>query len=86
MILGGQASTDFPPDMIAVLAEAGLLVCIDAQGLARGPDPGPLRLRPFPAEAVAGAAMLKLSRAEAMAVWRADPPALLAGSACPRWR
>ncbi len=38
-----------PPDMIAVLAAAGLRVGIDAQGLARGPDPGPLRLRPFPA-------------------------------------
>ncbi len=78
VILGGQASTDFPPDMIAVLSEAGLLVCIDAQGLARGPDPGPLRLRPFPAEAVAGAAMLKLSRAEAMAVCGGVEPERLA--------
>jgi 6-phosphofructokinase 2 len=68
VILGGQASTDFPTEMIAVLADAGLRVCIDAQGLARGPDPGPLRLRPFAAEAVARASMLKLSRAEALAV------------------
>ena len=78
VILGGQCSTDFPPDTIAMLAEAGLKVCLDCQGLARGPDPGPLRLRPFRPEAVAGASLLKLSRAEAEAVCGGlDPGALL---------
>ena len=86
VILGGQASTDFPPETIAVLAEAGLHVCIDCQGLARGPDPGPLRLRPFAAEAVAGASLLKLSRAEALAVCGGlDPASLALARTCPRW-
>jgi 6-phosphofructokinase 2 len=83
VILGGQASTDFPTDMIAVLAAAGLRVCIDAQGLARGPDPGPLRLRPFPARAVAGASMLKLSQAEALAVCGTLEPEALASLGVP---
>ena len=86
VILGGQASTDFPTDMIAVLAAAGLRVCIDAQGLARGPDPGPLRLRPFPARAVAGASMLKLSQAEAMAVCGTWSPRRWRRWASPKWR
>ncbi len=78
VILGGQCSTDFPPETIAVLAEAGLHVCVDGQGLARGPDPGPLRLRPFAPAAVSGASLLKLSRAEAVAVCGGlDPPSLL---------
>ena len=65
VLLGGQTAGDFPPEMIAVLAAAGLSVCIDAQGLARGAHPGPVRLRPFPVGAVAGATAVKLNRAEA---------------------
>ncbi len=74
VILGGQCSTDFPPETIAVLSDAGLQVCIDAQGLARGPDPGPLRLRAFPPAAVAGARVVKLARGEAIAVCGSDEP------------
>ncbi len=77
VILGGQSSTDFPPETIAVLRDAGKKVCIDGQGLARGPDPGPIRLRPFGPEAVAGAAVLKLSLGEATAVCGSTAPAAL---------
>jgi len=48
-----------------VLAAAGMRVCVDAQGLARGPDPGPVVLRRFSPAAVAGAAAVKLNRSEA---------------------
>ena len=52
---------------------------IDGQGPARGPDPGPVRLRPFPPDAIAGVAILKLNRleAEAAAGGRLDRDALL---------
>lgn len=65
VLLGGQTAGDFPPEVIAVLAAAGLAVCIDAQGLARGDGTGPVALRRFPTAAVAGAAAVKLNRAEA---------------------
>jgi sugar/nucleoside kinase (ribokinase family) len=50
-------------------------VCLDAQGLARGAGPGPVRLRPFEAEAVEGVTALKLNVAEAQAL--DDPEELL---------
>ena len=67
VILGGQTAGDFPPETIAGLAEAGHRVCIDGQGLCRGDAPGPVRLRPFPPDAIRGVSILKLNRAEAEA-------------------
>jgi hypothetical protein len=72
VVLGAQSAGDFPPDMIAALAEAGLRVCLDGQGLARGGAPGPVRLRSFPAQAVAGVHVLKLNIAEARAFGDVD--------------
>lgn len=67
VILGGQTAGDFPPETIAGLADAGHLVCLDGQGLCRGDAPGPVRLRPFPPEAIRGVSILKLNRPEAEA-------------------
>ena len=67
-LLGAQSGDDFPPDTIHAFVEAGLHVCLDAQGLARGAGAGPVRLRPFDAEAVAGVTALKLNVAEAQAL------------------
>jgi hypothetical protein len=67
VILGGQTAGDFPPATIAGLAAAGHRICIDGQGLCRGDGPGPVRLRPFPAAAIAGVSILKLNAAEAEA-------------------
>jgi sugar/nucleoside kinase (ribokinase family) len=67
VILGGQTAGDFPPETIAGLAGAGHGVCLDGQGLCRGDAPGPVRLRPFPPEAIRGVSILKLNRAEAEA-------------------
>lgn len=63
LLLGGQSAGDFPAEAIAALR--GHRLMLDGQGLARGPDPGPVRLRAFPAAAVAGVQVLKLNRAEA---------------------
>jgi sugar/nucleoside kinase (ribokinase family) len=66
-ILGAQSAADFPPETIAALRAAGLSVCLDAQGLARGARPGPVRLRPFAPDQVDGVQVLKLNVAEAEA-------------------
>jgi sugar/nucleoside kinase (ribokinase family) len=78
--LGPQSAGDLPSETLAVLVSAGHRLCLDGQGPARGPDPGPTRLRPFPPEAVAGVQILKLNRAEAEAAagGRLDRDALLA--------
>jgi sugar/nucleoside kinase (ribokinase family) len=68
LLLSGQTAVDFPPALLAALAAAGHRVCLDAQGLARGPATGPVELRSFPADAVAGVAVLKLAEREALAV------------------
>jgi len=65
LLLGGQSSGDFPPDAMRALSARGHRVILDGQGLSRGPDAGPVRLRPFPASAVEGVQALKLNRAEA---------------------
>jgi CheY-like chemotaxis protein len=77
--LGPQSADELPPATLAVLLAAGHRLCIDGQGPARGPDPGPVRLRPFPPSAIAGVAILKLNRleAEAAAGGRLDRDALL---------
>jgi CheY-like chemotaxis protein/sugar/nucleoside kinase (ribokinase family) len=78
--LGPQSSGEIPPETVAVLRSAGHRLCADGQGFTRGPDPGPVRLRPFPPEAVAGIEILKLNVAEARAATggRLDQAALLA--------
>jgi pfkB family carbohydrate kinase len=79
VILGGQTAGDFPPETIAALAAAGHRVALDGQGLCRGDAAGPVRLRPFPPEAVRGVSILKLNRAEAeAAAGSLDPEALAA--------
>ncbi|MGN6380946.1 MAG: PfkB family carbohydrate kinase [Gaiellales bacterium] len=72
-LLGAQSAGDFPPETIRALVDSGLRLCLDAQGLARGADAGPVVLRPFPASAVAGVTALKLNRAEAEAVGDLEP-------------
>jgi sugar/nucleoside kinase (ribokinase family) len=67
VLLGGQSGGDFPPEAIAAIATAGRRVCLDAQGLARGDSPGPVRLRPIAARSLEGAAVVKLNLQEAAA-------------------
>jgi sugar/nucleoside kinase (ribokinase family) len=77
--LGSQGGSDFPPETIATLAAAGHRLCLDGQGPARGAEPGPVRLRPFARESIAGVAILKLNQREAVAAAgeRLDAEALL---------
>jgi sugar/nucleoside kinase (ribokinase family) len=65
VLLGAQTAGDFPHETIAALAERGFALCLDGQGLARGSQPGPVKLRSFPHTAVAGVTALKLNEAEA---------------------
>jgi hypothetical protein len=65
--LGSQGASDFPPETIAALAAAGHRLSLDGQGPARGSDPGPVRLRPFPPASIAGVAVIKLNHREAVA-------------------
>lgn len=77
VILGGQTAGDFPPETIAALTQAGHHVALDGQGLCRGSAAGPVRLRPFPPEAIRGVSILKLNSAEAeAAAGGLDPEAL----------
>jgi pfkB family carbohydrate kinase len=78
--LGPQSAGDFPPQTLALLLGAGHSLCLDGQGPTRGFEPGPVRLRPFPPQDVAGVSILKLNRAEAEAAAgnRLDGEALLA--------
>ena len=78
--LGPQSAGEFPPQTLALLLGAGHSLCLDGQGPARGFDPGPVRLRPFPPRDIAGISILKLNRAEAEAAAgnRLDREALLA--------
>jgi sugar/nucleoside kinase (ribokinase family) len=77
--LGPQSAGEFPPQTLALLLGAGHSLCLDGQGPARGFDPGPVRLRPFPPRDIAGVSILKLNRAEAEAAagGRLDREALL---------
>ncbi|HEY7259586.1 MAG TPA: carbohydrate kinase family protein [Gaiellales bacterium] len=83
VILGGQTAGDFPPETIAALAEAGHRVTLDGQGLCRGDVAGPVRLRPFPPEAIRGVSILKLNRAEAEAAAGSLEPEALAALGAP---
>jgi fructose-1-phosphate kinase PfkB-like protein len=68
VVLGGQSAGDFPVETVELLAGAGHLLLLDAQGLARGHRTGPLRLARFEAEAVRGVQALKLNALEAQAL------------------
>jgi sugar/nucleoside kinase (ribokinase family) len=67
LLLGGQTGADFPAETLGVLAGAGHLLCLDGQGLVRGSEAGPVRLRPVEAAAMAGVTALKLNASEAEA-------------------
>jgi sugar/nucleoside kinase (ribokinase family) len=83
VILGGQTAGDFPAETIQGLADAGHTVCLDGQGLCRGAEAGPVRLRPFPKEAIPGVSILKLNRAEAHAAAGSLEPEALAALGAP---
>jgi hypothetical protein len=68
VLLGGQSAGDFPPETITLLADAGHLLLLDAQGLARGHRIGPLVFERFSLEAVRGLQALKLNEVEARTV------------------
>lgn len=68
VVLGGQSARDFPVETIELLAAAGHLLLLDAQGLARGHRTGPLRLERFGPETVRGVQALKLNELEAQAL------------------
>lgn len=76
VLLGGQTAGDFPPETIAVLAGAGLSLCLDGQGLARGSRVGPVQLGPI-RQAVPQVQALKLNAREAAAVGTVAVPELL---------
>jgi hypothetical protein len=77
VLLGGQTAGDFPAETLRVLAEGGLAVCLDGQGLARGSAPGPVRLGPIDPELLEGVTALKLNEREARAAGRPAVPELL---------
>jgi sugar/nucleoside kinase (ribokinase family) len=77
LLLGGQTAGDFPAATLRVLTGAGHRLCLDGQGLARGSEPGPVRLRPFPADLIEGVTALKVNEAEARAASGVTVPELL---------
>jgi sugar/nucleoside kinase (ribokinase family) len=77
VLLGGQTAGDFPVETLRVLAGAGHVLCLDGQGLARGSDAGPVRLRPFPPSLLDGVTALKVNEAEAGAAAHVAVPELL---------
>jgi hypothetical protein len=76
VLLGGQTAGDFPPETLAVLAGAGLSLCLDGQGLVRGSRVGPVALGPIGAAPPAVQA-LKLNAREAAAAGAVAVPELL---------
>jgi sugar/nucleoside kinase (ribokinase family) len=77
VVLGGQTGGDFPPESIALLADAGHEICLDAQGLARGSRTGPVQLGPIDPGWVERVTALKLNDAEAEASGPLTVPELL---------
>jgi len=77
VLLGGQMAGDFPAGTLRVLAGAGHMLCLDGQGLARGTEPGPVRMQPFPAGLLEGVTALKVNEAEARAAGEIAVPELL---------
>jgi sugar/nucleoside kinase (ribokinase family) len=77
VLLGGQSAGDFPPRVLEQIAAAGHRICLDGQGLTRGPDPGPVRLGPVSQQSVNGVTALKVNEAEHAAAGPLDVPELL---------
>ncbi len=77
VLLGGQTAGDFPAGTLEVLRGAGHLLCLDGQGLARGAEPGPVRLRPIERSLVRLVTALKVNDAEARAGGDLPVPELL---------
>jgi sugar/nucleoside kinase (ribokinase family) len=77
VLLGGQTADDFPPETVRTLAGAGLLLCLDGQGLARGREPGHVSVRAIPQQRLEGIAALKVNEAEAEASPGLQVPELL---------
>jgi sugar/nucleoside kinase (ribokinase family) len=77
VLLGGQSAGDFPPSVLRLIADAGHRICLDGQGLARGPDPGPVQLGPVSQESVAAVTALKVNEVEHAAAGPLDVPELL---------
>jgi pfkB family carbohydrate kinase/histidine kinase len=77
VLLGSQTADDFPAETLRVFADGGITVCLDGQGLARGSEPGPVRLGPIDPARLDGVTALKLNEQEARATGRPDVPELL---------
>ena len=77
VLLGSQTAGDFPAETVRVFADGGFTVCLDGQGLARGSQPGPVRLGPIDQARLDGVTALKLNEQEARATGRPDVPELL---------
>jgi len=77
VLLGAQTAGDFPAETVRLLADHGLAVCLDGQGLARGSEPGPVRPRPIDPGLLDGVTALKLNEQEARAAGRPAVPELL---------
>ena len=77
VLLGGQTGGDFPAESIALLAQAGHRLCLDAQGLARGAHLGEVQLGPIDQSQLDGVTAVKLNVAESRAAGRLRAPELL---------
>jgi sugar/nucleoside kinase (ribokinase family) len=77
--VGALVRSDFPPDVLEALARDGRQLLVDAQGLVRLPDLGPLRTDGDVGEALRHVSILKLNDEEAETlVGSAEPEALQA--------
>ena len=63
--VGALTRSDFPPETLAAIAEGGRNVLVDAQGLVRTPDVGPLRTNGSIGDALRHVTILKLNDEEA---------------------
>ena len=77
--VGALVRSDFPPDVLEALARDGRRLLVDAQGLVRLPDLGPLRTDGDVGDALRHVSILKLNDEEARTlVGSAEPEALQA--------
>lgn len=77
--IGALVRSDFPTDTLSALAANGRKLLVDAQGLVRTPELGPLRTDERIGDALRHVTILKLNESEAVTlVGSADPEALQA--------
>jgi sugar/nucleoside kinase (ribokinase family) len=81
--VGGLVRSDFPADTLAALARDGRVLLVDAQGLVRRPELGPLRIDAEIGSALEHVAILKLDREEAAILAGAHDPDALRGLGVP---